>query len=140
MITALKLFTKSLNESKLFAGIIIIILNVGGRFVPISLSKSTEQFLKTNVSRDIIVFAIAWMGTRDIFISLLLTGVFILLTDYLMNFDSKMCCIPLKYKPIPDLEIVSDEELNKAIQVLEASKKKKMFQEQHDSYHRLFKT
>ena len=140
MFTALHSITKSLNESKLFAGIIIIILNVGGRFVPITLSKSTEQFLKTNISRDIIVFAIAWMGTRDIFLSILLTAIFILLSDYLMNFDSKLCCIPLKYKPIPDLDIISDEEINKAIQVLEASKKKRMFQEQHDSYLRLFKT
>ena len=49
----------SLNNSKVFAGIMIIILNIGSRFVELKLSDSMENFVKYNVAREIIIFCIA---------------------------------------------------------------------------------
>jgi hypothetical protein len=138
MLKVLKTITSQLNQSKIFAGILIIILNIGSRIVPINLSKSTENFLKTVVPRDLIVFAIAWMGTRDIFTSLFLTACFIIFFDYLLNFDSKMCCLPTKYKPIDVDTDITDDELNKAINLLERSKKKGIIESQHETYARFF--
>ena len=138
MLKVLKTITSQLNQSKIFAGILIIILNIGSRIVPINLSKSTENFLKTVVPRDVIVFAIAWMGTRDIITSLFLTACFIIFFDYLLNFDSKMCCLPKKYKPIDIDTDITDDELNKAINLLERSKKKSMIESQHETYARFF--
>ena len=139
MLKVLKTITSQLNQSKIFAGILIIILNIGSRIIPINLSKSTENFLKTVVPRDLIIFAIAWMGTRDIFTALFLTACFIIFFDYLLNFDSKMCCLPLKYKPIVDTDTdITDDELNKAITLLERSKKKTMIETQHETYSRFF--
>jgi len=133
------MFTTNLNESKIFAGLIIIILNIGGKLVPINLSKSAEKILKTKISRDIIVFSISWMGTRDIFISIALTLAFIVLSDILLNYDSSYCCIPEKYRELlDDDDEITDEELNKAILILEKSKKNKEIQEQHDTYLRFF--
>lgn len=135
MFNLMKMFTKNLNESKIFAGLIIIILNVGGKLVPITLSKSAEKILKLKISRDIIVFAISWMGTRDIIISIVLTLVFIILSDFLLNYESRYCCIPKKYHHVmDDDDDVTDEELNKAIFILEKSKKSKEIQQQHDAY------
>jgi len=139
MLTILKKITSNLNQSKIFAGILIIILNIGSRIIPINLNKSTETFLKTVVPRDLIIFAIAWMGTRDIFVSLFLTACFIIFFDYMLNFESKMCCLPSKYKPVSDIDPdISDEELNKAIILLEKSKKKKNAENQHELYTRFF--
>jgi hypothetical protein len=138
MIKTLKLISEHLDKSKIFAGVLIIILNIGSRIIPISLNKTTENFLKTVVPRDLIIFAIAWMGTRDVFIALLLTVAFICIFDYLLNFESKMCCLPLKYKCVETDTEISDEELNKAISVLEKSKKKKLLENQHETYTRLF--
>jgi len=138
MLKVLKTITSQLNQSKIFAGILIIILNIGSRIVPINLSKSTENFLKTVVPRDLIVFAIAWMGTRDIFTALFLTACFIIFFDYLLNFDSKMCCLPTKYKPIDIETDITDDELNKAINLLERSKKKGIIESQHETYARFF--
>jgi hypothetical protein len=135
-------FFKGMNESKIFAGLIIIILNVGGKLIPLNMSKSAENIVKTKMSRDIIVFAIAWMGTRDIFTAGFLTLFFVVLSDFLLNYDSKFCCVPLKYRQIPvenDMEI-TDEDLNKAINILEQSKKNKMMNEQHEIYLRFFKS
>jgi hypothetical protein len=138
MLKVLKTITSQLNQSKIFAGILIIILNIGSRIVPINLSKSTENFLKTVVPRDLIIFAIAWMGTRDIFTALFLTACFIIFFDYLLNFDSKMCCLPTKYKPIDVDTDITDDELNKAISLLERSKKKSIIESQHETYARFF--
>ena len=35
-----------LNSSKFFAGIIMILLNVGSKFIAIQFSRSTEEYLK----------------------------------------------------------------------------------------------
>jgi hypothetical protein len=85
---------KIVNDSKVFAGIMIILLNVSTKFVPIRVSKSMEAFLRYTFSRNILVFAICWVGTRDIIISLCITLIFILLIDYLLNEDSKFCILP----------------------------------------------
>ena len=65
-----------MNQSKLFAGLIIIILNISSKFVTIRLSKSMEGYLKYTFSRDILVFSMAWMGTRDIYTALFIAAVF----------------------------------------------------------------
>ena len=66
------------NSSKIFAGLMIIILNISSKFVNIKLSKSIESYLKNTFSKQILVFAIAWMGTRDIYIALIITIIFII--------------------------------------------------------------
>jgi len=83
-----------INNSKLFAGIIIIILNISSKFVSIKLSKSMESYLRNTFSRNILVFAMIWMGTRDIYIAFAMTLAFIVLADYLFNEESRMCCLP----------------------------------------------
>jgi hypothetical protein len=88
---------KIMNNSKLFAGLMIIILNVSSKFVTIKLSKSMEAYLKYTFSRNILIFAIAWMGTRDIYIALVITLLFIVFMDYLFNEDSPYCCLPHEF-------------------------------------------
>lgn len=85
---------KMLNNSKLFAGIMIIILNISSKFVNIKLSKSMESYLKYTFSKQILIFAIAWMGTRDIYIAFVMTIIFTIFMDYLLNEDSPYCCLP----------------------------------------------
>jgi hypothetical protein len=74
-----------LNNSKFFAGVVMILLNVGSKFISIQFSKSTEEYLKMNVTKQLLVFSMAWMGTRDIYTALVLTAVFTILSDHLFN-------------------------------------------------------
>ena len=39
-----------LNNNKFFAGIMMILLNVGSKFLPITFSRSTEEYLETNIN------------------------------------------------------------------------------------------
>ncbi len=129
-----------LNNSKFFAGIIMILLNIGSKFISIQFSKSTEEYLKMNVTKQILVFSMAWMGTRDIYISLVLTAVFTILSDHLFNEESPYCIVPEKYKVLNKLVdtnsdgIVSEQEISSAIAVLEKAKKEKTKKEQQNSF------
>jgi len=121
-----------LNNSKFFAGVIIILLNIGSKFITIQFSKSTEEYLKMNVTKQILIFAMAWMGTRDIYISFILTAVFTILSDHLFNEESPYCCVPEKYRilaKIADKNLdgkVTDEEINNAINILEKARRDKI--------------
>jgi hypothetical protein len=120
-----------LNSSKFFAGIIMILLNVGAKFITIQFSKSTEAYLKNTVSKQLLVFAMSWMGTRDIYAALGLTAVFTILSDYLFNEESSLCVVPHKYRILHTLidtnndGQVSETELAEAMSILEKAKKEK---------------
>ena len=77
-----------------------------------------------------LIFAITWLGTKDILIALAITGIFNVLIDYLLNEESALCIIPKKYREyenILDLDgdgEVTEEEINKATAILEKAKNK----------------
>lgn len=87
-----------LNTSKMFAGLMIITLNIASKFVTFKFGKTAEMYLKYTFSRQILVFAMAWMGTRDIYIAVGLTAVFIFLFDFLFNENSSLCILPHELK------------------------------------------
>jgi hypothetical protein len=129
-----------LNNSKFFAGVVMILLNVGSKFIAIQFSKSTEEYLKLNVTKQLLVFAMAWMGTRDIYTALVLTAVFTILSDHLFNEESPYCCVPHKYRILHKLVdsnddgIVTEQEINNAIAVLEKAKKDKQRMSQRQMF------
>jgi hypothetical protein len=126
----------SLNSSKFFAGIVMILLNVGSKFISIQFSKSTEEYLKMSVSKQLLVFSMAWMGTRDIYTALGLTAVFVVLSDHLFNEESPLCIVPTRYRVLQRLMDanddgkISEEELKNAEKVLEKAKKDQLKKEQ----------
>lgn len=125
-----------LNNSKFFAGVVMIMLNIGSKYVTVELSKSQEEYLKNNIGRQLLIFAISWMGSRDILIALALTAIFTILTDHLFNEESSMCIIPKKYRKYEHLldldkdNVVTDEEIKKATEILEKAKRKEQKREQ----------
>jgi len=105
-------------------------MNIGSKYVTIELSKNQEQYLKNNIGSQFLIFAISWMGSRDILIALALTAIFTILADHLFNEQSKLCIIPRKYRRYEHLldldknNEVTEEELKHAREVLERSRKK----------------
>lgn len=87
-----------LNTSKMFAGLMIITLNIASKFVTFKFGKTAEMYLKYTFSRQILVFAMAWMGTRDIYVAAGLTLIFIFLFDFLFNENSSLCILPNELK------------------------------------------
>ena len=128
---SLNYYVLQLNSSKFFAGVIMILLNVGAKFITIQFSKSTEEYMKNTVSKQLLVFAMAWMGTRDIYAALGLTAVFTILSDFLFNEESALCIVPQKYRILHTLidtdgeGQVTETELAEAMSILEKAKKEK---------------
>jgi len=117
----------ALNQSKIFAGIMIVILNIASKFVTIKVSKTMESYLKFTFSRDILVFAITWMGTRDIYTALFMTICFIVIVDFIMNEESGFCMLPESFTDyhVSKLEnnCPTPEEVMKAKSVIAADEK-----------------
>jgi hypothetical protein len=124
-----KFFLSKINNSKLFAGFVMILLNIGSRFVKIEVSKSQEKYLKKSLGRHLMIFAVSWLGTRDVLIALTITAIFNVLIDYLLNENSRFCIIPHKHREFEDvLDLnddgeVSEDEINKAMDILKKAKK-----------------
>jgi len=129
-----------LNNSKFFAGIVMILLNVGSKVISIQFSKSTEEYFKSSLTRQLLIFAMAWMGTRDIYVALALTAIFVVLSDHLFNEESDYCVVPHHYRILHKLAdtngdgLVSDSELNEAILTLEKAKREKQRKMQKEAF------
>lgn len=135
-------FIYSMNDSKFFAGIVMLIMNIGSKYIVVELSRTQESFMKYTLGRLLLIFSILWIGTRDIVISLLLTATFVLLVDYLFNENSRYCIIPEKYKELREElgEEVTQQEVNQAIYTLKKARQNKEKSEQDDLInHTLYK-
>jgi len=120
-----------INDSKIFAGLMIIIINIVSKYTSIGLSKTMESYLKYTFSRQLLMFSIAWMGTRDIYIAFFATIMFTLFTDYLFNEDSALCILTddfreyhtaLNTESTQITENVTNDEIKKAKEVLAKAK------------------
>jgi hypothetical protein len=126
---------KGLNDSKFFMGAVMIMMNIASKHINIELSPSQQNYLKNNVARQLLIFAIAWSATKDIFIALVITACFHILAMHLLNEDSKFCIIPNAWRQFEkalDLDgdgEVTDEEIKKAKEVLEKARKKELKRE-----------
>ena len=120
--------TAAVNQSKIFAGIMIITINIASKFVNFRLSKTTESYLKYTFSRDILIFAIMWMGTRDILIAASMTFIFMLFMDFLLNENSTFCILPESFTDhhigkLDENTIITSDEIRSVEVVLEKAKK-----------------
>jgi hypothetical protein len=123
-------------------------LNIGSRYITIKFSKTQENYLKNVLSKQIFIFSVAWMGTRDIYLSLIITLIFVALADYAFNDESRFCMLPSSYKNFDHIldkdgdGNISDEELKKAHEMVaraEDEKRKKNQKKQILRFHSMTK-
>jgi len=122
---------QQLNKSKLFAGIIMILLNIASKYVHIKLTPSQEVYLRKYITRELFVFATCWLGTRDIYIALGITISFFIVTNYILHEDSPIGILSRQ----EGMEVpVKQEDIASAIKVLRRAKE----QEEETSKNELF--
>jgi hypothetical protein len=116
-----------LSNSKFFMGLLMLMMNIASRYVTVKLSKNQEQLIKNTIGRQFLVFAMAWMATKDLILSLGLTAIFVVLVQYLFNEESKFYVLSKELKLAIDTDgddEISEEELKNAINVLDKAKNK----------------
>ena len=149
VLTTMHNFFHNLNTSTFFAGFVMLVLNIGARYINLDLNSSTESWIKYLMSKEVLVFAVSWMGTRSIYYALVITACFTIVVDHLMNVDSNYCVIPSKFrdlhKMVPEKSgpenKVSDLEISNALHTLEKAKKEKEETDHLElvKYHQMFK-
>jgi len=117
-------FYHPINNSKLLAGLGMIVLNLFSKYVVLDLSKSQEAFIRNTLTRELLIFIVAFVGTRDLLLSLFLTATFVVLSGTVFNEKSPFCVIPEKYKYLHNQVDsnrdgkISNEEIRKAEELL----------------------
>ncbi len=68
-----------LNTSTVFSGIMLLLLNVGSRFIVHELSHDDNEYSQNLLLRRLTIFAVCFVGTKDFVTSLILTAAFVIL-------------------------------------------------------------
>jgi hypothetical protein len=72
-------------NSPFFIGVMMLLLNVGSRFITHELSDDDEEYSKNIFLRRITIFAACFVGTRDVVTSVLLTAAFVVIAGGLFR-------------------------------------------------------
>ena len=68
----------------------MLILNLGGRFLSLEVSKGQEQFFSNPIIRRFLLFVVLFVGTRNILVAAGMTIIIIILLGYLLNENSDL--------------------------------------------------
>jgi hypothetical protein len=68
-ISPLDTFLQIFNTNPYFIGIMMLILNLGGRFISLEVTKKQEQFLQHPWVRRILIFTVLFVATRNIWVA-----------------------------------------------------------------------
>tara|TARA_Y100000389_G_scaffold61480_1_gene57532 strand:- start:258 stop:644 length:387 start_codon:yes stop_codon:yes gene_type:complete len=82
------------NQNKFFLGLTMILFNLGSKYIVMDISKSHEMFLKSTIIRRITIFCMFFVATRDLFVSLTCTSIFIILALGIFNEKSSLTVLP----------------------------------------------
>ena len=121
------IFMRDLGTNKLLIGIFMIFMNIGSRYIELKLTKGQEMILK-NIAREVLIFTIVFVATKDLIISFIITGIFIILANFVFNEKSKYSILPEKYKKLASLidtnndNVISENEINKAYDILKKAR------------------
>jgi hypothetical protein len=80
-----------INTNPYFIGIMMLILNFGGRFISLEMSKGQEALFMNPWVRRSLIFIIIFVGTRNVLVAFIMTFVIILCMGYLFNENSSLC-------------------------------------------------
>ena len=71
----------ALNDNKFFLGIMLLLLNIGSRYLVDEFSVDPNTYTQNVILRRLAVFAVCFVGTRDLVTSVLLTAGFIIIAQ-----------------------------------------------------------
>ena len=79
---------QEINMNPYLLGLAYIMLNLGGRFMVLSVTPAQEAFLQNIVFRPLLLFAIMFIGTRNLVVAFWMTLAILLVLQYFLNENS----------------------------------------------------
>lgn len=80
----------SLNTNPYFIGTMMLMLNLGGRFLQLEVSKGQEKFFQQVWVRRILVFTVIFVATRNVLVALFMSIIVLALLSFLFNENSSL--------------------------------------------------
>ena len=81
----------AVNTNPYFIGLMMLLLNLGGRFLALEITKDQEKFLSQPLVRRFFLFAVLFVATRNFVIAAGLAIIVIIMLGYLFNENSELC-------------------------------------------------
>lgn len=82
-------YLQYVESSPMFAGIMMLLLNIGSRYITHEYSDNDEEYMQNIILRRLAIFAACFVGTRNIVTSILLTAGFVVLSAGIFRGKSK---------------------------------------------------
>ena len=82
-----------LNTNRLFGGVLMILMNLGSKYISVDVPEEVEKMFQTVWFRRFFVFCVGFIATRDIKTAILITLLFILTFNFLLNKKSNSSMI-----------------------------------------------
>jgi hypothetical protein len=79
----------SFNTNPYFIGITMLLLNLGGRFLAMEITKEQEKFFQQTWVRGLLLFVVVFVATRNIIVAFWLSIVVMILLRLLLNENSQ---------------------------------------------------
>lgn len=80
----------TLNTNPYFIGLMMLLLNLGGRFIGMEISKEQEKVFMNPWVRRALIFTVLFVATRNVFVALIMTVFVLLLLSFLLNENSDL--------------------------------------------------
>lgn len=80
-----------INTSPYIIGSMMLMMNLGARFLSLEITKGQEQFLSHPWVRRFLIFVVFFIGTRNVWVAFWMALIVILLIGYLFNENSSLC-------------------------------------------------
>lgn len=113
------------TNSPFFIGVLILLTNIGSRYITHEFSANDEEYSQNILLRRIAIFAVCYMGTKDLIVSFLLTAGFVILASGFLR-GSSMAREGMKNED-EDEDLRSKANLNKVDSPAYNTKKKPLF-------------
>ena len=117
-----------LNGSRFFAACVMLLMNIGGRFISKDIPDYIFNVFEYPVMRALTVFSIAFIASRDVKISIIISLIFVVIFKYLLDHKSNVCILPKNVIALLDINKdgkVSESELKHASEIIEKYRRQK---------------
>jgi hypothetical protein len=84
-------FANVFNSNPYFIGLMMLLLNLGGRFIMLEVTKEQEKFFQNPWVRRFLIFTVLFVATRNLIVAAIMTLVMVLFLGYLFNENSSLC-------------------------------------------------
>ena len=81
----------AINTNPYFIGLMMLLLNLGGRFLGMEISKEQEKVFTHPWVRRGLVFTVLFVATRNVFVAAIMTVFVLVFMSFLLNENSELC-------------------------------------------------